>query len=274
MNFYVDLPSNTRTGKEYVRENTSSKFRVRLPEEISLGGEPWEVALVELQYPHSWNNISSDKYETVVGILQYNQILIKSKTAGGQIYTIPEGYYSNIDLLTAAVHDELKIERDGFVIGKHFAINYDPVQDKVAIETDDEVVRIYLTPQISYILGYKDYPDGKRPPTDAKESNLHWADYPPDMTAGITSLYVYCDIVAPQIVGNVHAPLLRIVPVSGNPGEIVDRNFTAPHYVPVLNKQFSTIEININTDQDKPFAFLFGKSIVKLHFRRYRPIRI
>ena len=32
---------------------------------------------------------------------------------------------------------------------------------------------------------------------------------------GITSIYVYCNIVQPQIVGNTSVPLLRTIPVSG-----------------------------------------------------------
>ena len=68
--------------------------------------------------------------------------------------------------------------------------------------------------------------------------------------------------------------MLRIVPISGNFGEIVEKTFVAPHYVPILKKVFSSIDISIKTDQDRPFAFQFGKSIVKLHFRKRFSLRI
>ena len=55
--FYVTLPSNTPD-----KRNSTSNFRVRLPEEIQLPPGAWEVALVEIQFPCSWNNVT-DEYE-------------------------------------------------------------------------------------------------------------------------------------------------------------------------------------------------------------------
>lgn len=48
----MTLPSNTE-----FEGNTTANFKVRLPEKISLAGQ-WEVALVEMMYPHSWYNVS------------------------------------------------------------------------------------------------------------------------------------------------------------------------------------------------------------------------
>ena len=49
--FYISIPSNTLTEGGYNSENKTSDFRIKLPEEINLVGDNWEVALVELQYP-------------------------------------------------------------------------------------------------------------------------------------------------------------------------------------------------------------------------------
>ena len=49
--FYLTLPSNT-----IGENNSTSSFSVRLPQKLNLVGK-WEVALVEIQYPYSWNNI-------------------------------------------------------------------------------------------------------------------------------------------------------------------------------------------------------------------------
>ena len=96
------------------------------------------------------------------------------------------------------------------------------------------------------------------------------AVYEPDMRGGLESLYVYCDLVDPQIVGDTMEPLLRILPVVGKYGDVVHRVFVAPHYLNVLQKDFSEVGISIKTDQDKLIGFEFGKSVVKLHFRRKR----
>ncbi len=93
---------------------------------------------------------------------------------------------------------------------------------------------------------------------------------PPDMRNGIDSLYVYCDIVEPQIVGNGMHQLLDTVAVSGNFGDIIDRRFSTPHYIPLLAKQFDSISFTIKDDLDRLIPFNFGKCIIKLHFRRRR----
>ena len=50
--FFVTLPSNTK-----VIGNITSNFKVRLPEKLKLEGQ-WEVAMVEIMYPHSWYNVT------------------------------------------------------------------------------------------------------------------------------------------------------------------------------------------------------------------------
>ena len=81
-------------------------------------------------------------------------------------------------------------------------------------------------------------------------------------------MYVYANILEPQIVGNVSAPLLRIVNVEGKYPNIIDKVFDFPHYIPVLVKDISDIEINIKDDLNEYIPFLSGKVIIKLHFRR------
>ena len=52
--FYPHLPSASRL--DTFLDNTLTEYRVGLPQTITLEGE-WEVALTEIHYPHSWNNI-------------------------------------------------------------------------------------------------------------------------------------------------------------------------------------------------------------------------
>ena len=94
------------------------------------------------------------------------------------------------------------------------------------------------------------------------------AKHSPDLRGGIDSLYVYCDICEPQIVGNTMERLLRIIPVKGTYGDIVMETFPLPHYINVLHKSFSTINVSIKSDTDSPIPFSFGKCVVKLHFRK------
>ncbi|GBL84000.1 hypothetical protein AVEN_208317-1 [Araneus ventricosus] len=68
-----------------------------------------------------------------------------------------------------------------------------------------------------------------------------------DPCAHYRVLFLYTDIVEPQIVGNVFAPLLRIVNVTGSDGEMVCVQYDRPHYIPLSRKIIDTIEIVIRT---------------------------
>ena len=117
---------------------------------------------------------------------------------------------------------------------------------------------------MQYMLGFK----------EKVFSKTTVAEYPPDLRAGIDNLYVYCDLCQPQIVGDTMEPLLRILPVIGNYGDVIHRVFSAPHYIGVLHRDFSAVRISIKTDRNENVPFAFGKTVAKLHFRRKRIYQI
>ena len=68
--------------------------------------------------------------------------------------------------------------------------------------------------------------------------------------------------------GDIKAPLLRVVDAAGNFADTIHRLYTTPQYVPVSKKEFNTVEIDIRDDTGRPVLFVFGKVITTLHFRR------
>ncbi|GFT05433.1 uncharacterized protein TNCV_124251 [Trichonephila clavipes] len=80
-------------------------------------------------------------------------------------------------------------------------------------------------------------------------------------------LYVYSDLVEPQIVGDVQAPLLKIVKVEGKDGEVVNAHYTRPHYVPVIRRHFQTVEMVLRLHSEELVPFERGRVIAVLHFR-------
>ena len=69
-----------------------------------------------------------------------------------------------------------------------------------------------------------------------------------DLRRGFESLYVYSSIVEPRIVGDNIAPLLRIVPITGRHGEMVTARFDHVQYIPVMSREFGSIETEIRDD--------------------------
>ena len=90
-----------------------------------------------------------------------------------------------------------------------------------------------------------------------------------DITAGIQSLYVYCDVLEMTALGDMMVPLLRIVPVSDEKyGSLVTKIYETLRYVPLQKKQFDSIEIDIRDSFGEKIAFETGQVIVTLHFKR------
>ena len=94
--------------------------------------------------------------------------------------------------------------------------------------------------------------------------------YVADVNGGLSSMYVYTNIVDAQFVGDVKVPFLRIVNTQGNYGDDVNVSFRYMQYVPIKVKSFETLEINTKDDKNKNVSFGFGKSIVTLHFKQSR----
>jgi hypothetical protein len=105
-----------------------------------------------------------------------------------------------------------------------------------------------------------------------KDEKTVVAKYPPDFRGGIDQLYLYSNIAQPQIIGDSYGQVLRIVSVTDDKdfGTIIEHVYPTPHYVPVQLRNLDTISISINTDQNVPIRFMYGKTLVKLHLRRVR----
>ncbi len=102
------------------------------------------------------------------------------------------------------------------------------------------------------------------------EEGQHTGNKPVDLQGGFYSLYVYCDLLEPRIVGDAQVPLLRIVPIEGTQGQMITKTYENIQYVPVLKKNFRTVELYIMTDTGELVSFNPGKLVVTLHFRRKR----
>ena len=108
---------------------------------------------------------------------------------------------------------------------------------------------------------YGDFPDilefGARSLASSARSMFVRAYSIVDLRRGFESICVYSSIVEQRIVGDKIAPLLRIVPITERYGHMVTARFDNVHYIPVLSREFGSVE-----------TFERGKVTVTLHFRR------
>ena len=85
----------------------------------------------------------------------------------------------------------------------------------------------------------------------------------------MSTIYVYCDIVEPQIVGDTNAQLLKTIPVEGKFGDVIAKTFTNIQYVPIQTKSFENIEILLRNNAGEPVPFERGKVVSALPFRQH-----
>ena len=245
--FYLHLPSNSSLDKF---PNNTSEYRVGLPQTVSLSGE-WEVAFTEIHYPHSWNNVHGNFW---------NRFCIRKREQDRrwEILTVPSGHYTSIKDVIDAMNDVIsKNDRIKEVV----RLSYDTLSRKITAQLQHNVEVNFK--DMGYILGFS---------PDKVISNTTTAEREADLEHGFHDLFIYCDMLQSQYVGDALVPLLRIVPVEGKDGQRISKSFVLPQYVPVSRKQFETIEVNIKRDTREPVPFEFGRVLITLHFRQSRPL--
>ena len=82
------------------------------------------------------------------------------------------------------------------------------------------------------------------------------------------AMFVYCNLVESTPVGDISAPLLRVVDMEAPFQSIVHRNFDRPRYIALRATNFDSLEIDIRDNIGRAIPFESGTVIVTLHFRR------
>ena len=263
--FYITLPSNTVAG------NLSCDFRVHLPDSIHLAGN-WEVALAEIMYVKSWNNLNQTGIQ--LGFVLANDVNVWMR--------IPNSHYENVEQILLAIHNTIEEFSEKHKIP--FEDEEEEVYHKLVAKLPDSVKfgydqilkRVFFKMNTNYVHEAKIYGNLQYMlsfATNFLYGSREVASYPVDIRGGIDALYVYCDLVENAVVGNIRAPLLRTVPVRGVYGDVVDEIYQTPHYAPLLKKDFNSVHISIKDDRNRLIPFAYKKTIVKLHFRKRKNLQ-
>lgn len=93
-------------------------------------------------------------------------------------------------------------------------------------------------------------------------------DFKSDLDAS-TPIYLYCDVIKPQLVSDTSARLLRVLPPPPPSGS---HEVTSRYYLPIDKRGFSTLTLSFATKQGTRYPFPRGEhpSIVVLHFREVK----
>jgi hypothetical protein len=113
------------------------------------------------------------------------------------------------------------------------------------------------------VLGFKDYCVGAC--NEAENIQAIRGKHRPYVNMGKSKLFVYCDLIPPQFVGDALAPLLISTPI-----EYGDSNHVVmyPSYLPVNKQVIDVIHVFIRCENGDPPPFELGPFTVTLSIRR------
>ena len=246
---------------QYFPDNSVAKFKTRLENPISLSGN-WEVGLFEVQYVRSWYTIGSKE-----GWFRYDRFDNDAHEVDS-LY-VPEGFYSSIEEIVEIINNQILKAAGQYGADEYPVFHYISLKRKViAFLNFGDIIK--FSKPLACLLGLI---EDQNPVCHLKfdvnvPKRIHWeAKNSCDLNKGLYSLYVYCDILEHVPIGDVRAPLLRVVEVCGKHGDTVHKTFERPLYIPVQKKHFDSLEIDIRSDNGQPVPFEYWKSLVTLHFR-------
>ena len=284
--FQVTLPSNSSI--DLFPTNRPDRYSTKLAVPRELEGE-WEVALIDIQYPLAWKTLHSDIQIGVVPC-QYGKKKPQEDEFDKAVYdylaldpneptcyarfTLPAGHYKSIQHVCEKLNKKLATAYAdlGPKVGPSPSFQYDEDEDVVTGTRPVDAVTIFTDSiYLPRLLGLR-LPQPRNRVIMFEHYKEFRSDQPPEFDT-LKSMYIYSDIIKYQMVGDVQAPLLGILPVQGRYREQVFWHFTPPYYIPVSKNHIETIEIRLCTDTGEVFPILGnGKVISRLHFRRKHSI--
>jgi hypothetical protein len=299
-NFYVMLPSNVKS----FPQNTIANYKTKLASRL-IFNDDWEVGLVEISYTLSWYNVP--KQEPIYLMYWDEKIkryFEKIHLPPGRYNTITEVIsVINYRLNRITWPDDFKFQTEKLAekeVEKKPSIE---VRERDRITTikqgvlkNNKLVFLELSENLCNIFGInhkymkskyeQQFLNYKEIEAEYKKQNqsmdgiiyaepeddllTHKSEKPYELSGGYHSLFVYSDIVSPSFVGDSYTQLLRLVEIPSDYkfGDQVKITYPSTYYIPVLVKEFDTIEIDIKDDTGENIPFEFGRSILTLHFRK------
>lgn len=271
--FYLTLPSNSSL--QYYPDNSASHYFTKLPQTIDLERD-FEVGLSEIQLPNSYLNVAKGEcwidFTALLPLDHKTQVLpfdkgltLEERRPVKPRLEIPGGLYESSEYFvrfvnSAAQKNFQRAHGDPVLKEKRMWLEYERASKTTLLRIHEENTMIRMSPVLQRVLGF------------SKNTFLGKGEYysttAVDLNENFKSAYVYCDLVSPRPVGDVMAPLLRIVPMTEKTQDVVHYIFEKPHYIPLSRSNFNSMEILLTTDAGKRFSFSTGNTIVTLHFRR------
>jgi hypothetical protein len=274
MSFYITLPSNVNNN---VVENTQSNYTTTLQTPIEVVGE-YEVALVEFAYREFIEvdlgkilvKFKNDNNFRQCKIIAYenepkDHFITRLNFRMSHYFSLLEYYSKDINVYE---DNELKIAE--LIKTKFNKADYEKVFASIKpicpkIEKSADGLHLKIPEGSIKFEGYAQNLFNAKTELNSDHTFvlfselLNFYDY----------MYVYCDIIQYQRIGDQYGQLLRTITKTSDFNKTIEKIFIHPHYLPVSNSIINTINIRITDPSGNQVKFgnINSKVIAKLHFR-------
>lgn len=259
--FSVFLLSNGDTKNVFNNRGSASLFTIPLADELRTDGEHWEVGLSEIFLPNFIYNISGEMQKIEVGSRAYDGNMTTHEI------TIPSGYYngtSYADVFNKLITAKITVNKEPYKIKMEYDVATKKMSATIGI---NEFIQV-RDKRLRIILGMDR--DNDKMDNFAKFRTGHWEAFPFPccFNVWVQQAYVYVDVQKYTFVGDMKAPLLRVVDLEhearGN--ERIHRVFQSPYYFPVEGHVHKSITVKICDSTGAQLQFKAGTSLLALHF--------
>ena len=274
---FLYLPSNVPT-QRYV-SNTPSHFKIPPAEPLNFcDPHNWEVSLSELYFPSSYYNISQDNNSNLT-IKYHIKGLVHTKNI-----TIPQGHYDPASYVKEVNKEIKKIKHKftGTSVPKVLfkgRLKYNPNSRKITLVLNNHLEAMtFYGDNFRNMLGLEKANDPGDLTIKFKKDELcsmreYYYEFPKlcCLNDEGAHMYVYSSLVKDSIVGNVFAPIIRVVGLEDKPkSETIHREFTVPHYLPLRSSCFNEVVLELTDGMGNSMKFNQGNSVTVFHFKKKR----
>jgi hypothetical protein len=239
------LPSSVKP--TVLEENKNNKYITTLSAPIRLSkGTNYEAAVVKVSYPRSAFNV----YD---GHFLYYSFVEKALKAT----RIPHGMYRTPSSLINTFNEKLGDD------AASYKISFDDKSQKFVLYIDYEIEdpTLKISENLAIITKF---------PMSITQRGYTIGVEPWDMTAGLSIVYCYCDIIQKVHIGDTLAPIFMLSNYSFNRksgGHQILYEPKNPIYVPVSSEIINTVTVEFRTQLGAYFPFTTGETMILVHIR-------
>ena len=104
-----------------------------------------------------------------------------------------------------------------------------------------------------------------------KEELIYIAEEPYNLKDDFDNIYLYCNLVKHNFVGDSITQLLRLIeiPPDSKYRDQITVNYTNVFFHKLSMNEFDSIEVELKNDLNEHIPFLFGRVIITLHFKKF-----